>query len=400
MAQEYKLSYTASEINQKLGAVDNKLDASALSTHNTSTVSHNDIRELISGLSIRLNTVANSDDTTLDQMSEIVAYIKANKGLIDGITTSKVNVADIVDNLTTSVSNKPLSAKQGVALKSLIDTLTANKLDASSLTSAIEQALVTAKASGEFDGKDGVGIASISQSVTSTEDDGINVITVFTDDDKAYNFEIKNGSKGSSGANGKTPVKGTDYFTPVEKEEMVNQTKEALVDIYGGVFDNYPTDAEIIAMKNNSFFIVKKTNATYYRTTSWTRNALKYPNGSTTVYVVPLNQAEGEIYLPYYGVMPFFYDRGADDFTEKMNVVAEKNSAIMDILKTSVQYGTTFKFPVGHFYFARPLDLASEDKHISILGTINASFKNLPIYGTTWLHFENLNEGETALSVS
>lgn len=177
MATEYQLSYTASEINQKLGAVDNKLDASALSLHNTSGVSHNDIRELISGLSTRLNTVANSDDTTLDQLSEIVAYIKANKGLIDGITTSKVNVADIVDNLTTSVSNKPLSAKQGVALKSLIDTLTTNKLDASSLTSAIEQALATAKASGEFDGKDGT--------------------------------------------NGKTPVKGTDYWTATDKAEMV-----------------------------------------------------------------------------------------------------------------------------------------------------------------------------------
>ena len=195
MATEYQLSYTASEINTKLGAVDNKLDASALSTHNTSGVSHNDIRELISGLATRLNTVANSDDTTLDQLSEIVAYIKSNKSLIDGITTSKVNVADIVDNLTTSVNNKPLSAKQGVALKSLIDTLTTNKLDASSLTSAVEQALATAKSSGEFDGKDGVGIASISQSVTSTEDDGINVITVFTDDDKAYNFEVKNGWK-------------------------------------------------------------------------------------------------------------------------------------------------------------------------------------------------------------
>lgn len=55
-------------------------------------------------------------------MSEIVAYIKSNKELIDGITTSKVNVSDIIDNLTTNVANKPLSAAQGVALKALIDT--------------------------------------------------------------------------------------------------------------------------------------------------------------------------------------------------------------------------------------------------------------------------------------
>jgi hypothetical protein len=55
-------------------------------------------------------------------MSELIAYIKSNKNLIDGITTSKVNVADIIDNITTNVANKPLSAAQGVVLKSLIDT--------------------------------------------------------------------------------------------------------------------------------------------------------------------------------------------------------------------------------------------------------------------------------------
>ena len=37
--------------------------------------------------------------------------------------TSKINVADIIDNLTTNASNKPLSAAQGVALKALIDAI-------------------------------------------------------------------------------------------------------------------------------------------------------------------------------------------------------------------------------------------------------------------------------------
>lgn len=94
-----------------------------VSAHNTNTSSHSDIRLLISNLTTKLNTLANSTDEDLDQLSEIVAYIKANKGLIDGITTSKVNVADIIDNLTTSVTNMPLSANQGVELKKLIDAL-------------------------------------------------------------------------------------------------------------------------------------------------------------------------------------------------------------------------------------------------------------------------------------
>lgn len=94
---------------------------SKVSEHNTSEASHNDIRVLLQGLANRLNALADSDDTTLDQMSEVVAYIKSNKSLIDAITTSKINVSDIIDNLTTNVSNKPLSAAQGVALKALID---------------------------------------------------------------------------------------------------------------------------------------------------------------------------------------------------------------------------------------------------------------------------------------
>lgn len=100
------------------------ITGAAVSEHNTATTSHNDIRQLINGLTNRLNALANSDDTTLDQMAEVVSYIKSNRTLIESITTGKVNVSDIVDNLTTNVSNKPLSAAQGVALKKLIDAIT------------------------------------------------------------------------------------------------------------------------------------------------------------------------------------------------------------------------------------------------------------------------------------
>lgn len=115
-----KPSYTASEV----GADPSGTAASQVSAHNTGTDTHSDIRLLISGLTDRLNALADSDDTTLDQLSEVVAYIKSNRELIAAITTDKVSVADIVDNLTTNVANKPLSAAQGVALKALIDAIT------------------------------------------------------------------------------------------------------------------------------------------------------------------------------------------------------------------------------------------------------------------------------------
>ena len=97
--------------------------ANAVSEHNTSENAHNDIRLSVAGLISRLNALADSDDETLDQVSELVAYIKANRELIDSITTGKVSVSDIINNLTTNISNKPLSAAQGVALKALIDAI-------------------------------------------------------------------------------------------------------------------------------------------------------------------------------------------------------------------------------------------------------------------------------------
>ena len=94
-----------------------------------------------------------------------MAYIKSNKTLIDAITTSKVSVSDIVNNLTTNVANKPLSAAQGVVLPGRIETVRqitdeierelADKLAADELPEAIENALAQAKENGEFDGAAG-----------------------------------------------------------------------------------------------------------------------------------------------------------------------------------------------------------------------------------------------------
>lgn len=115
-----KPTYTAVEV----GADASGTAEAKVSVHNTAVDAHSDIRLLVQELTTRLNALADSDDDTLDQMSEIVAYIKSNKSLIDAITTQKVSVTDIIDNLTTNVANKPLSAAQGVVLKALIDGIT------------------------------------------------------------------------------------------------------------------------------------------------------------------------------------------------------------------------------------------------------------------------------------
>lgn len=129
---------------------------------------------------------------------------------------------------------------------------------------------------GSGTGTPGVGIASIQQTTKSTEDDGVNVITVTLTDGNTATFEVENGSKGSkgdkgdsvtvksvsestadggsnvvtfsdgktvtikngskgsdgkdgsNGADGYSPVKGTDYWTPADKQEMVNDLENSI----------------------------------------------------------------------------------------------------------------------------------------------------------------------------
>lgn len=106
------------------------------------------------------------------------------------------------------------------------------------------------------DGKDGVGIQSVEQTTTSTEDNGKNVITVTLTNGNKSTFIVENGSQGSKGdtgakgdkgdkgdkgeqglpgiqgqqgiqgekgADGYTPVKGKDYFTIEDVQNIVNQ---------------------------------------------------------------------------------------------------------------------------------------------------------------------------------
>ncbi len=127
--------------NITLSASDVGADASGtastqVGTHNTATTAHNDIRVLITDLTTKLNNFLDVDDTTSDQLSEVLEMINNNKGTLESLTTSKVNVSDIIDNLETAVSTKVLSANQGVEIKKLIDALQIslnNKANASAL---------------------------------------------------------------------------------------------------------------------------------------------------------------------------------------------------------------------------------------------------------------------------
>lgn len=140
------------------------------------------------------------------------------------------------DIIPTKVSQLENDAEY--ATEQQLGELSADKLDKTELTTAINTALTQAKNSGEFkgdpgtpgsNGKDGTSV-TVSNVSESTADGGTNVVT-FSDGKK---LNVKNGSKGSDG---KTPIKGTDYFTEADKEEIARQAA-GMVEVPSGSWND------------------------------------------------------------------------------------------------------------------------------------------------------------------
>lgn len=172
----------AEMVSETVAAIPTPDVSGQINTHNTATDAHNDIRLLVTELTNRLNTLADSDDTTLDQMSEVVAYIKSNKALIDAITTSKVNVSDIIDNLTTNVSNKPLSAAQGVALKALVDAAATAAANAQSTADTAKANAATAQSAANSAASAASAAQTTANSKASTASYTVSVPVSWTED--------------------------------------------------------------------------------------------------------------------------------------------------------------------------------------------------------------------------
>ncbi len=290
----------------------------AVSNHNSSATAHTDIRDLITCLTNRLNALADSDDTTLDQLSEIVTYIKSNRTLIDNVTTNKINVSDIVDSLMSTATNKPLSAKQGKILKDLIDSLKSaldthtgdsdihitptertnwndafnkrhthgNKSVLDGITSAIVNkwnSLVSTVANQglsdteKANARTNIGlnnaIISGSQTTTSSADGGNNVYTFTDASGNTSTITVKNGSKGSTGASGTNGKNGTSVSI-----SSTSVTYQA-----GSSGTSTPTGAWSTTIPN--------TSAGQYL---WTKTVVTYSDGkSTTAYSVSRNGTNG-----------------------------------------------------------------------------------------------------------
>lgn len=135
-----------------------------------------------------------SANTSIDRLAEVFAFLTGHDDdeTLDAILATKVSIADLVDNLTSELANRALTAKQGKVLKDLIDALTttvgtkANSNDVYGKTSVYNKdemdTLLSAKQTA----------AQVSAAIVAAlaNVENVNVISD-EDNDKAYTYQIK-----------------------------------------------------------------------------------------------------------------------------------------------------------------------------------------------------------------
>ncbi len=115
-------------LNDKLDADATAVDSDKLGGKTLSTIE----TERANAITAAINNILDGAPVAFDTLKEIADYINADTSGAAAMTdaiNARVTIASIIDDLVTNVTNQPLSAAQGVALKNLIDGLVSSKQD-------------------------------------------------------------------------------------------------------------------------------------------------------------------------------------------------------------------------------------------------------------------------------
>lgn len=151
-----------------------------------------------------ITRISTNVSETLNAVSEMGGTVPENAtsdDMANGVRSIPVGakIDDSTSSSTTTYSSQKIDSEIGKLNEAI-----GNKLDATALPTAVNDALAQAKASGEFDGADGA--------------------------------PGKDGSDGAPGADGYTPVRGTDYWTAADQEQIVSDVLAALPTWDGGAY--------------------------------------------------------------------------------------------------------------------------------------------------------------------
>lgn len=207
------------------------------------------------------NTTINSDCSSLEGLEvkeeieqdnpDIIEYILANMGTVTEEEIEKVLTSYFEKN-PIIVPTKLSDLEQDATHRIVTDEEKASwnsKLSQADLQSGIDTALEQAKESGEFKGEKGdkgeQGIQGI-QGVQGEKGDkgdtgeqgmqGIQGVQGEKGDKGEQGIQGEKGNTGEKGEKGDTPVKGVDYYTEADKEEMVTLVLNALPSAEGSSY--------------------------------------------------------------------------------------------------------------------------------------------------------------------
>lgn len=110
-----KPKYTASEV----GAEEKGIAASRVSAHDSNANAHADIRNIINNVVNMFNSYV-----TQEQFQQLYNRTQTNASNINQLHNDAVLDSDIVDDLYTNNAMRPLSARQGMLLRSAVDKIT------------------------------------------------------------------------------------------------------------------------------------------------------------------------------------------------------------------------------------------------------------------------------------
>lgn len=155
---------------------------------------------------------------------------EADKQEIAGMVEVPGGVGAAIDDTTPSTTTTYSSSKIESEISKLNEAI-GNKMDSSALPTAVNDALAQAKASGEFKGDPGAPGApgEKGEDGTSATHSWNGTVLTVTSASGTSSADLK----GPAGADGKTPVKGTDYFTEAEVNEIA-QAAAGMVEVPGG----------------------------------------------------------------------------------------------------------------------------------------------------------------------
>lgn len=187
---------------------------------------------------------------------------------------------------------------------------------------------------------------------------------------------------------------GTDELTTTAKDlrGAVNELNTQCKDIVEKlkpikVFESFPDDTVLESLPANSIFEVKgfysagdMQKCAYEKITGYASNSIFKEN--LNCYIKPITSNENIVFLPYYGI------RAGKEYSSQ-------NSNILSNI--TLKHGTALKLPVGDYYFENPIDLKT--KQLSLIGECMSFTVDSNTNGITKLIFNNLQEGQTAITI-